>query len=333
MTPAATPRRVLVTGCAGFIGMHVSDRILRDGGAVLGVDNLNPYYDPQLKRDRLAELRRHRRFAFEQLDLAEHDRVLALARAHAPEAVLHFAAQAGVRYSVENPRAYASSNLDGFLAVLEACRHAGIRRLIYASSSSVYGDSARTPFAEREAADRPVSLYAATKRANELMAHAYAHLYGIAAVGLRLFTVYGPWGRPDMAYFKFSKAILEGRPIEVYNEGRLRRDFTYIDDVVEAIIRLLALPQLAPPEAGVPHRLFNIGHQHPVPLADFIAAVERAVGRTAQKRMLGMQPGDVKETWADVSALAAAIGFAPATQLAEGLPRFVRWYRAYYGAT
>lgn len=331
MTEASKPR-VLVTGCAGFIGMHVADRLLREGAEVLGVDSLNAYYEPQLKQDRLAQLRRHAGFTFEQRDLAAHDDVLRLVADYRPAAILHFAAQAGVRYSVDNPRAYASSNLDGFLAVLEACRHTGVKRLIYASSSSVYGDSATVPFSEAEAADRPVSLYAATKRANELMAHSYAHLYGIEAIGLRLFTVYGAWGRPDMAYYKFTRAILEGRPIDVYNGGRLRRDFTYIDDVVEAVMRLLALARV-PTEASddPPHRVFNVGHQHPVPLADFIGAIERAVGRTAEKHMLGMQPGDVKETWADVSALQAAIGFAPATSLEQGLPRFVRWYRAYYG--
>jgi UDP-glucuronate 4-epimerase len=293
-----------------------------------------------LKQARLDRLRGHPGFTFEHLDIAEHDRVLALVRAERPACVIHLAAQAGVRYSIENPRAYASSNLDGFLSILEACRHTGVRHLIYASSSSVYGANAKLPFSEHDPADHPVSLYAATKRANELMAHCYAHLYGLPATGLRFFTVYGPWGRPDMAYFKFTQALFEGRPIEVFNHGRMQRDFTYIDDVTEAILRLVdhaqapqgeSAPEAAPALAAAPHRVYNIGNHTPVELGRFIEVLEAATGRTAHKRFLPMQPGDVPATYADVADLAAAVGFAPRTPIAVGIPRFVEWYREFYG--
>ena len=323
--------KILVTGAAGFIGMHVCERLLARGDEVLGIDNLNDYYDVHLKEARLARLTVLPGFRFAKLDLADRD---GMARRFADEKferVVHLGAQAGVRYSLQNPHAYADSNLVGFLNILEGCRQTGVGHLVYASSSSVYGDSQKIPFAEDDNVDRPVSLYAATKKANELMAHAYSHLYGFPATGLRFFTVYGPWGRPDMAYFGFTRAILEGRSIDVYNHGQLQRDFTYIDDIVEGIVRLLDKPPAAeaiPPHAR--HRVFNIGNHQPVALLEFIQTIEQALGREAIKNFLPMQPGDVHATYADTAKLAEWVDFAPRTPLKEGIARFVDWYRDWH---
>lgn len=319
--------RVLVTGAAGFIGFHLCRRLLSEGYAVIGLDNLNSYYDPQLKRDRLAQLARAPNFRFVKRDIAEREALPALLAEAPVELVVHLAAQAGVRYSLTNPAAYIESNLVGFANLLEACRQHPVRHLVYASSSSVYGANHRLPFSTGDRVDRPVSLYAATKAANELMAYTYSHLYGIPATGLRFFTVYGPWGRPDMAYFLFTKAILEDRPIEVFNRGQLARDFTYIDDIVEGVMRVMARP----PTASPPHKLYNIGNHQPVALLDFIATLEQLLGKTAQKHFLPMQPGDVPATYADIEELRRDTGFRPATPLAEGLAAFVAWYRDYYG--
>jgi len=316
--------RILVTGAAGFIGMHTSGRLLARGDEVLGIDSLNDYYAPQLKLDRIAQLGRHANFRFERLDIADADALAALVARERPQRVIHLAAQAGVRYSIANPQAYVQSNLVGFANVLEACRHYGVEHLVYASSSSVYGGNTKMPFAETDPVDHPVSLYAATKKANELMAHTYRHLYGLPVTGLRFFTVYGPWGRPDMAYFSFTKAILEGRPIDVYNHGQMQRDFTYIDDIAEGVVRVT---DRIPDEAKV----FNIGNSSPVPLLEFIATLERCLGRKAELRMLPMQPGDVPATYADVDALAQWVGFRPTTPIDAGLERFATWYRGYYG--
>ncbi len=337
----ASPRRVLLTGAAGFVGFHVTQALLARGVEVLGIDNLTPYYDPALKQARLDRLLPRAGFSFQPLDIADYDGLLAAFAAFRPEAVIHLAAQAGVRYSLDNPRAYAHSNLDGFLSILEACRAHPVAHLVYASSSSVYGANAKVPFSEHDGADHPVSLYAATKRANELMAHSYAQLYGIPTTGLRFFTVYGPWGRPDMAYFKFTKAILEGRPIEVYAEAEMSRDFTYVDDISEAIVRLTALPP-APDEAGAtadpataaaPWRIYNIGNHTPVRLDRFIAVIEAACGKAAIKTHLPMQPGDVRATYADVSDLMARVDFRPDTPIETGIARFVAWYRDFYGVS
>jgi len=319
--------KILVTGAAGFIGMHVSERLLARGDEVVGIDNLNDYYDVALKEARLARLAPRAGFRFSRLDLADRDGIACLFASESPQRVVHLGAQAGVRYSLKNPHAYADSNLTGFLNILEGCRHSACEHLVYASSSSVYGDSPRVPFSEHDNVDRPVSLYAATKKANELMAHAYAHLYGFPATGLRFFTVYGPWGRPDMAYFGFAEAILSGRPIDVYNHGQLQRDFTYIDDIVEGIIRVLDKPP--EPEATAPHachRVFNIGNHQPVALLDFIRSLEDALGREAVKNFLPMQAGDVHATYADTAELSAWVAFAPQTPLASGLRRFVDWF-------
>jgi UDP-glucuronate 4-epimerase len=316
--------KILVTGAAGFIGMHTAERLLARGDQVIGIDNLNDYYDPRLKRDRLLRLERHAGFRFEQVDIADAGALAALFAHEKPQRVVHLAAQAGVRYSLVNPQAYVQSNLVGFANVLEACRHGGIEHLVYASSSSVYGGNTKLPFAETDPVDHPVSLYAATKKANELMAHTYRHLYGLRVTGLRFFTVYGPWGRPDMAAWGFTQAILEGRPIDVYNHGDMKRDFTYIDDIVEGVVRVT---DRVPGEAKV----FNIGHSEPVPLLDFIATLERCLGRKAQMRMLPMQPGDVPATYADVDALAQWVGYRPVTSIDAGLERFVAWYRAWHG--
>jgi len=333
-------RRVLLTGAAGFVGFHVTEALLGEGVEVLGIDNLTPYYDPALKQARLDRLLPRNGFSFEPIDIADYDALQAAFASYKPDVVIHLAAQAGVRYSLENPRAYASSNLDGFLSVLEACRHNPVSHLIYASSSSVYGANAKVPFSEHDGADHPVSLYAATKRANELMAHSYAHLYGIPVTGLRFFTVYGPWGRPDMAYFKFTKAILEGQPIDVYAEAEMSRDFTYVDDIREAIVRLASLPPASDPDfdrlapdpatAAAPYRIYNIGNHTPVRLDRFIAVIEDACGRSAIKRHLAMQPGDVRATYADVSGLTGRVGFRPDTPIEEGIARFVAWYRDFY---
>ncbi|KFC66765.1 putative nucleotide sugar epimerase Capsular polysaccharide biosynthesis protein [Bosea sp. LC85] len=341
VTIKASPQRILLTGAAGFVGFHVTEALLVQGVQVLGIDNLTPYYDPALKQARLDRLAPRNGFSFEQLDIADYDALQGAFARFRPDAVIHLAAQAGVRYSLENPRAYASANLDGFLSVLEACRHHPVQHLIYASSSSVYGANAKVPFSEHDGADHPVSLYAATKRANELMAHSYAHLYSIPVTGLRFFTVYGPWGRPDMAYFSFTKAILEGQPIDVYAESEMSRDFTYVDDVSEAIVRLVGEPPAPSPNFNVaspdpatsaaPYRVYNIGNHTPVRLDRFIAVIEAACGKEAIKRHLPVQPGDVPATYADVSALAARVGFSPSTTIEDGIQRFVDWYRAFYG--
>jgi UDP-glucuronate 4-epimerase len=333
--------RVLVTGAAGFVGMHVAERLLSGGVAVAGLDNLTPYYDPALKEARLERLRIWPSFAFHRADLADREALAEAVRLAEPSHVVHLAAQAGVRHSIENPHVYADANLTGFLNVLEACRHAGVEHLVYASSSSVYGGNTKLPFAAGDPVDHPVSLYAATKKANELMAHSYSHLYGLPATGLRFFTVYGPWGRPDMAYWKFTEAILEGRPITLFNEGRMARDFTYIEDVVEGVVRLIPRPAESDPgfdparpdpaTSWAPHRLYNIGNRRKEPLMELVATIEALTGREAVKRFAPMQPGDVAETWADVDALEAAVGFRPETPLREGLARFVEWYRAYHG--
>ena len=333
--------KVLVTGAAGFIGMHVAERLLARGDTVVGLDNINAYYAVALKQDRLARLRPQPGFRFERLDVADADALDALFARERFDRVVHLAAQAGVRHSIENPQAYGDANLVGFLNMLEACRRHPVAHLVYASSSSVYGGNERMPFSEADAVDHPVSLYAATKKANELMAHAYSHLYALPTTGLRFFTVYGPWGRPDMAYYSYTKAIVEGRPIAVYNGGRMQRDFTYIDDIVDGVVAVLDKPATPDPgfdgmaphpgRARVPYRVFNIGNQQPVALGDFIATLEHALGRTARKDYQPMQPGDVVATSADVSALTAWTGLVPRTALADGLARFVDWYTAYHG--
>ena len=320
---------ILVTGAAGFIGFHLSKALLDKGFTVVGIDNLNDYYDVQLKQDRLKQLEDvGDSFKFQKLDIADMDAMSALFAEHEFDIVYHLAAQAGVRYSIDHPHAYAHSNLTGFLNVLECCRSVNTKHLLFASSSSVYGDNRKIPFAENDRTDTPISLYAATKKSNELMAHAYAHLYGIAMTGLRFFTVYGPWGRPDMAYFKFTKAIEEGSAIDVYNHGQMRRDFTYIDDVVEALVRLM---DKAPMKVQLPLKIYNIGNHQPETLLDFISCIEAALGKKAVMNMLPMQDGDVPETYADVTALMADVGFAPDTPLAQGIDQFVVWYRNYYG--
>ena len=322
--------KILVTGAAGFIGMHVCQRLTARGDEVTGIDDLNDYYAPTLKQDRLARLQAQPGFRFRQLDIGDAPAMQALFAEGGFQRVIHLAAQAGVRHSIRQPLAYGHSNLVGFLNVLEGCRHAQVEHLVYASSSSVYGGNAKMPFSEDDAVDHPVSLYAATKRANELMAHSYSHLYRLPATGLRFFTVYGPWGRPDMAYFSFTQAVLEGRPIEVYNHGRMARDFTYIDDVVEGILRVADHPPA--PGDGAPCRVLNIGNHQPEQLLDFIACIEAATGRKAQLRLLPMQPGDVPATYADVERLERLTGFHPTTRLRDGIERFVEWYIGYYGA-
>lgn len=329
----------LVTGAAGFIGYHLSRRLLAAGHKVVGIDNLNSYYDPKLKQARLAQLDDYQDFQFVKASLEDQPAVEKLFSDHEFSYVLHLGAQAGVRYSLENPRAYIDANISGTLNILECCRHSqSLKHLIYASSSSVYGMNTKQPFSTDDPVDHPVSLYAATKKSNELMAHTYSHLYGIPATGLRFFTVYGPWGRPDMAYWLFTKAILEGQPIKVFNEGKMQRDFTYIDDIVEGIVRLM--DHLPKPETGpesqrpsrswAPHRIYNIGNNQPVALGDFISTIEDALGKKAQKEMLPMQPGDVVATWADIDDLHAAIGYKPNTPLSDGIGNFVDWYRGYF---
>jgi UDP-glucuronate 4-epimerase len=335
--------KILVTGVAGFIGMHVAERLLARGDTVVGIDNLNDYYDVRLKEARLARLLGRPGFRCERLDIADAAAVAALFAREGCARVVHLAAQAGVRYSLQNPLAYAQSNLLGFVNILEGCRHGAVEHLVYASSSSVYGGNAKMPFAESDPVDHPVSLYAATKKSNEVMAHAYSHLYGLPVTGLRFFTVYGPWGRPDMAYWGFAEKILRGEPIDVFNHGDMRRDFTYIDDIVEGVVRVLDKPATAaagfaplqpdPGLARVPCRLFNIGNSDPVPLLDFIGALERALGRRAEKRFLPMQDGDVPATFADTRRLGEWIGFAPHTALETGIGRFVDWFVAYRQGT
>ncbi len=331
---------VLVTGAAGFIGFHLAKRLLDDGLHVVGLDNLNPYYSVTLKEDRLAQLEGHPRFTFARLDLSDRQEMERLFGEHRFDVVVNLAAQAGVRYSLENPHAYVDANLVGFVNVLEGCRHHAVKHLVFASSSSVYGANTRMPFSTHHNVDHPVSLYAATKKANELMAHTYSHLYGLACTGLRFFTVYGPWGRPDMALFLFTDAILNGRPIQVFNHGRMRRDFTYIDDIIEGVVRVMArLPGPNPAWSGdrpdpctsyAPYKLYNIGNHQPVELNAFIAAIEEVLGREARKEYRDMQPGDVAATYADVEDLMADVGFKPATPIAEGIRRFVDWYKAYF---
>ena len=333
--------RVLVTGAAGFIGFHTAKALAARGDEVIGLDIVNDYYDVTLKDARLAQLAALPNFRFERRDLADRVAMEGLFRDVRPERVVHLAAQAGVRYAAVNPHAYADSNLTGFLNILEGCRHVGAAHLVYASSSSVYGANTTMPFSIHQSVDHPVSLYAATKKANELMAHSYAHLYRLPVTGLRFFTVYGPWGRPDMSLFLFASRILKGEPIDVFNHGRHSRDFTYIDDIVEGIVRTLdhvAAPDpgwsAAAPDPGTsnaPYRLYNIGNNQPVELMHVIACLERALGRTAEKRFLPMQPGDVPDTYANIDALVADVGFRPSTPFEVGVERFVAWYKTYYG--
>ncbi len=320
---------VLITGAAGFIGFHLARRLCQEGIEVVGIDNLNPYYSVELKQARLQQLQQWPNFRFQHLDIANADELLSLFAAHDFSEVIHLAAQAGVRYSLENPSVYGQANLVGFLNILEACRQGRPAHLVYASSSSVYGANAKLPFSIEDPVEQPVSLYAASKRANELMAHSYAHLYRLPVTGLRFFTVYGPWGRPDMALFKFTRAMLEGQPIEVYNHGLMGRDFTYIDDIVESIHRLRGKPP-RPGEGQPPCQLFNIGRGQPVRLLHFIECLEQALGIQAQRRFLPLQSGDVLETWADICALQRWIDYAPSVSIEQGVRHFVDWYRDFY---
>ena len=331
---------VLVTGAAGFIGFHVTERLLSEGHSVVGLDSLNSYYDPQLKAARLQILKRHSNFSFAKLDLADRSAIRSLFAQHRFPVVVHLAAQAGVRYSLDHPHAYVDANLEGFVNVLEGCRHNGCKHLVFASSSSVYGANTKLPFSVHDNVDHPISLYAASKKANELMAHAYSHLYRIPATGLRFFTVYGPWGRPDMAMFIFAKAILAGEPIGLFNHGQMRRDFTYIDDVSQAVVRVMdRAPQGQPDFDGsmpdpstsrAPWRIYNIGNNRPEQLTHVVSLLEKEFGRIAQKDMLPMQPGDVEATFADVADLERDIGFRPATTIEQGIARFAKWFREYH---
>ncbi|MBF0234581.1 MAG: NAD-dependent epimerase [Desulfamplus sp.] len=336
-------KTVLVTGAAGFIGFHLSKRLLEQGLHVIGIDNLNSYYDVNLKKSRLELLERSSQFTFAKLDISERESLENLFEENEIDVVVNLAAQAGVRYSLDNPHAYVESNLVGFVNLLECCRHHEIKHLVFASSSSVYGANRQMPFSVRHNVDHPVSLYAATKKSNELMAHVYAHLYNIPCTGLRFFTVYGPWGRPDMAYFLFTKAILEGRSIKVFNHGKMKRDFTYIDDIVEGIIRVMDRIPLPDPSWGkdmdIPdpsrswagYKIYNIGNNNPVELIKFIEIIESALGVKAKKEFFDMQPGDVPATYADIDDLAKDVGFKPETDLETGIKRFVLWYKSYYG--
>jgi UDP-glucuronate 4-epimerase len=333
--------KVCITGAAGFIGMHVALRLLARGNSVVGIDNLNDYYDVSLKEARLARLIEHTGFTFIKADVVDQTAISQLFSDHAFDGVVHLAAQAGVRYSLKNPHAYIDGNIQGFMNVLEGCRHAGTGHLVYGSSSSIYGGNIAMPFSEHHNVDHPVSLYAATKKANELMAHTYSHLFGLPTTGLRFFTVYGPWGRPDMALFLFTKAMLLGKPINVFNNGDMVRDFTYIDDIVEGVIRTLDKPATAsltfdptapdPATSNAPYRVFNIGNGAPTPLMEYIRALESALGVTAKMTMLPMQPGDVPATAADTSELDAWVGFRPDTPVREGVKRFADWYLDHYG--
>ena len=335
-------QNVLVTGAAGFIGFHLSKRLLDSGINVIGLDNLNPYYSVKLKEDRLAQLEGHPRFTFARLDLADRAGMERLFAANRFDVAVNLAAQAGVRYSLKNPHAYIEANIVGFTNILEGCRHHGVKHLVFASSSSVYGANTKMPFSVHHNVDHPVSLYAASKKANELMAHTYSHLYGLACTGLRFFTVYGPWGRPDMALFLFTDAILKGRPIQVFNHGRMQRDFTYIDDIVEGVVRVMGrLPAPNPawsgdrPDPGssyAPYKIYNIGNNQPVELNHFIETIEDVLGIEARKEYLDLQPGDVPATYADVEDLMADVGFKPATPIRTGIERFIAWYKGYYGA-
>jgi UDP-glucuronate 4-epimerase len=323
--------KILVTGAAGFIGFHLTQCLLSQGHHVYGIDNLNSYYEVSLKQSRLFQLLPQANFQFEYLDICDRLRLPQLFQEQQFDRVVHLAAQAGVRYSLDNPFAYIDSNLTGFANILECCRHHQIQHLVFASSSSVYGNSDKAPFSVEDNVDHPVSLYAATKKANELMAHSYSHLYGLPTTGLRFFTVYGPWGRPDMAYFKFVRAIATGQPIQVYNQGQMWRDFTYIDDVVEGIVRVLhKVPNPGASDQPAPYKIYNIGNHNPVKLSDFIEIIEQTLAQTAIKQQLPMQPGDVLSTHADVDALIRDTGFSPNTPLATGIAQFVAWYQDYY---
>jgi UDP-glucuronate 4-epimerase len=334
-------KRVLVTGAAGFIGYHLARRLVERGDEVIGVDNVNDYYDVALKEARLGQLEGRDGFTFRRLDISDTGAIAALFKDVRPQVVVNLAAQAGVRYSLTNPYAYVQSNLLGFTNILEGCRHNPVEHLVYASSSSVYGANTAMPFSVHHNVDHPVSLYAASKKSNELMAHTYSHLFGIPTTGLRFFTVYGPWGRPDMALFLFTKAILAGEPIDVFNQGRMRRDFTYIDDIVEGVVRTADKPAAADPAwrgdapdpggSAAPYRLYNIGNHEPVELMEFIAVLESKLGVKAKLNLLPIQPGDVPATWADVDDLMRDVGFSPSTSIDVGIGRFVEWYRAYYG--
>jgi UDP-glucuronate 4-epimerase len=334
-------KKVLVTGTAGFIGFHLARRLLSEGYDVIGLDNVNSYYDVRLKQARLAELADSKAFTFVKMDLSEKDSLNDLFGRHQFDVVVNLAAQAGVRYSLENPQAYVDSNLVGFVNILEGCRHHDVKHLVFASSSSVYGANTKMPFSVHHNVDHPVSLYAATKKANELMAHVYSHLYGLCCTGLRFFTVYGPWGRPDMALFLFTRAILENQPIQVFNHGKMQRDFTYIDDIIEGVVRVMGrLPEPNPnwngdsPDPGtsyIPYKVYNIGNNNPVELNTFIETIEKALGREAQKELQDMQPGDVVATYADVDDLMNDVGFKPRTPIETGIEKFVEWFRSYYG--
>ena len=325
-------KKVMITGAAGFIGYHLARRLLKEGFSVFGVDNLNDYYDVRLKELRLSELEKYEKFKFEKLDISEKKEVERVFSENEPDIVVNLAAQAGVRYSIDNPDAYIASNIIGFYNILEACRHSGdngghaVEHLLFASSSSVYGNQQKTPFSVTDPVDRPISLYAATKKSNELMAYTYSHLYGIPSTGLRFFTVYGPCGRPDMAYFSFSEKIMKGEPIKIFNQGDLYRDFTYVDDIVEGIVRMLNNPPL-PNEEGDRYKVYNIGNNKPVKLMDFIETLENALGKKALKEYYPMQPGDVYQTYADVDDLTADFDYRPSTEISEGLGRFAEWYR------
>ena len=332
--------KILVTGAAGFIGFHLSKRLCDNGYTVVGIDDLNDYYDVNLKKARLELLSEYDTFSFEKIGLSETDEMQSLFKMHQFTYVVHLAAQAGVRYSIANPKIYIKSNIDGFLNVLEGCRHSEVKHLVYASSSSVYGANTTMPFAVENNVDHPISLYAATKKSNELMAHTYSHLYSVPTTGLRFFTVYGPWGRPDMALFQFTKAIIEGKPIDVYNEGKMLRDFTYVDDIVEGIIRLIpAAPDKNPDwdsnnpnpaDSFAPYKIYNIGNNNPVELMSFIHAIEKALNRKAKMNLMPLQPGDVPATYANVDALVKSIGFKPDTSIDSGIQKFVDWYLEYY---
>ncbi|MCD6584935.1 MAG: NAD-dependent epimerase [Desulfobacteraceae bacterium] len=335
-------KNILVTGAAGFIGFHLATRLLADGFHVFGVDILNDYYDVNIKKDRLKRLGKNSRFSFFKTDLSDLAGMTNIFESHDIDVVVNLAAQAGVRYSLINPHAYVESNLVGFVNILECCRHHHIKHLVFASSSSVYGANTNMPFSVHNNVDHPVSLYAATKKSNELMAHTYSHLYNLPCTGLRFFTVYGPWGRPDMALFLFTKAILENKPIQVFNHGKMRRDFTYIDDIVEGVVRVIhAVPEPNPNWSGnapdpatsyKPYRIFNIGNNNPVELTQFIEAIENALGQKAEKNFMDIQPGDVAETYANIDDLYDAVGFKPETTIEEGIGNFIEWYRSYYKA-
>lgn len=332
--------KIFVTGAAGFIGYHVSERLLNRGDVVIGIDNVNDYYDVTLKEARLARLRKHENFRFERLDIADQHALAALFEREKPDVVVNLAAQAGVRYSLENPQAYIDANIHGFTNILEGCRHHNVKHLVYASSSSVYGSNTQMPFSVEHNVDHPVSLYAATKKSNELMAHTYSHLFGLPTTGLRFFTVYGPWGRPDMAMFLFTEAILKGEPIKVFNHGNMRRDFTYIDDIVEGITRVIDRPAApdpnwssdnpSPASSKAPYRVYNIGNDDPVELMHLIETIEKELGQEAAKNFMDMQPGDVPASWADVDTLTQDVGFKPSTSIEDGVAQFIAWYLEYY---